>query len=191
MTDTNLSTTLPNAGKANPANPPLPAQATTAPERARRKRVPMSVPVRCLEVPEIPGYHLHWIKESNIPRAIAAYYQFVDDNEVPVNHRNPGTDSSVSGSTDLGARISINAGLGANGQTERLFLMKLAEEYWLEDRAAIDNRNSQIMTQIFRGEKILDPEDHPVDAKTEATRYVDLERTHEKRPLFSRPRKKV
>jgi hypothetical protein len=168
---------------ANPANSSQESRGN------RRARVPMSVAMRKLEVPQIDGYHLHWIKESNIPRALAAYYEFVLDEEVPINQRNPGMDTQVSGNTDLGARVSIAAGIGANDKPERLYLMKLAEEYWIEDRAKIDGRNASMMSQIFRGEKILDKDEVSDDVKS--TRYVDLQRTHERRALFNRPRAKT
>lgn len=162
----------------NPAN-------TEATVKGARKRIPMSVPYRKLEVPEIAGYHLHWIKSSNIPRALQAFYEFVMNDEVPVNQRNPGMDSTVSGNTDLGAQISIAGGMDKEGRPERLHLMKLKEEYWREDRQAIDERNAGIMGQIFRGEKILGTErDKPED---QGTRYVDPERT---RALFNRRRVK-
>jgi hypothetical protein len=174
MTTTNASEIL---TKNNPANK------TVEPKGNRRERIPMSVPLRKLEVPEIAGYHLHWIKESNIPRALAAYYEFVEWNEVPVNQRNPGTDTEVSGNTDLGSHVSIAAGMGANDKPERLVLMKLAEEYWLKDREVIDARNAGVMGSIFRGEKILGSErDKPRD---EGSRYV----TPETKALFARGRR--
>jgi hypothetical protein len=160
-----------------------PANKTVEPKGNRRARVPMSVPLRKLEVPELAGYHLHWIAEANIGRALQAYYEFVEDREVPVNQRSPGTDTEVSGNTDLGSRISIAAGHGENGQPERLYLMKLEESLWLEDRAQIDARHASMMGSIFRGEKILGTErDKPGD---EGMRYVDMERT---KALFSRKR---
>jgi hypothetical protein len=161
--------------------------ATAAPERGRRKRIPMSVPQRKLEVPLIEGYHLHWIKESNIGRALAAYYTFVGDDEVELNQRNPGTDTETTGNTDLGARVSITAGIAENGKPERLYLMKLEEEYWLADKLAIDTRNAQVMGSIFRGEKILDSD----RAKDTSNRYVDQERTSFRPALFNRPRPKA
>lgn len=180
MTTTNASEVLEGA---NPANVKQESKGN------RRARVPMSVAMRKLEVPEIPGYHTHWIKESNIPRALAAYYEFVEDREVPINQRNPGLDTEISGNTDLGARVSIAAGIGADSKPERLYLMKLAEEFWIEDRAKIDGRNASMMGQIFRGEKIIDKDEVSNDVKTH--RYVDMERTRERRALFSRPRAKA
>lgn len=166
-----------------------PANRTQESKGNRRARVPMSVAMRKLEVPEIPGFHTHWIKESNIPRALAAYYTFVEDHEVPINQRNPGMSTDQSGNTDLGSRVSIAAGIGADSKPERLYLMKLEEQYWLEDRAKIDDRNASMMGQIFRGEKILDKDEVSKDVKD--NRYVDMERTRERRALFSRPRKKA
>jgi hypothetical protein len=156
----------------------------------RRARIPMSVAMRKLETPQIPGYHTHWIKTSNIPRALAAWYEFVEDFEVPqINQRNPGINTEISGNTDLGSRVSIAAGIGADDKPERLYLMKLPEDLWLEDRAKIDGRNASMMGQIFRGEKILDKDE--VSDSVKDTRYVDMKRTKERRALFSRPRQKV
>jgi hypothetical protein len=169
--------------KNNPANP------TVEPKGNRAARIPMSVPMRKLEVPEISGYHLHWIKESNIPRALGAWYEFVDFDEVPVNQRGVGTDTQITGNTDLGSRISISAGIGADSKPERLYLMKLAEEHWLEDRRKIDERNANQLSGIFRGEKILDKAE--VNPDIAETRYVDKDRTYEKRALFQRRRQKA
>jgi hypothetical protein len=180
MATTNASEILEGS---NPAN-----QASES-KGNRRTRIPMSVAMRRLEVPELAGYHLHWIKESNIPRALAAFYEFVDYNEVPVNQRNPGIDTEISGNTDLGARVSVAAGMGPNDKPERLYLMKLAEDYWLEDRAKIDSRNAEMMGQIFQGEKIMDKDEVSDDVRS--TRYVDMQRTRGPRALLNRKRAKA
>ena len=171
---TNVSDTV------KPSNP---ANAEAKPKHDRI-RIPMSVPVRALEVPDIPGYHTHWVKESNIPRALQAWYQFVEDREVPMNQRGVGTDKSISGNTDLGTRISIVSG------GERLFLMKLAMEEWLSDRKKIDERNAQIMSGIFRGEQIIDSGPNGERQGTTDQRYVDPDRTFNRPALFNRRRAK-
>lgn len=178
---------MPNASDI--LTPNNPANKTVEPKRNRKNRIPMSVPMRKLEVPEISGYHLHWIKESNIPRALQAWYEFVDFDEVPVNQRGVGTDTEMTGNTDLGSRVSISAGIGEDGRPERLILMKLAEEHWQADRLAIDTRNAGIIGSIFRGEKILDKGE--VSADVQETRYVDPDRTSYKPALFQRRRKKA
>jgi hypothetical protein len=168
--------------KNNPANKEV------EPKGNRMARVPMSVVVRKLEVPEIPGYHTHWIKESNIPRALQAWYEFAEFDEVPINQRNPGMDTEKSGNTDLGARVSIAAGIGADSKPERLYLMKLKEEYWSADRKKIDSRNAEVLQGIFKGEQILqeDGNSRPIDS----LEYVSPEATYHKPALFSRKRKK-
>jgi hypothetical protein len=174
---------MPN--KSEILEPNNPANKTVEPTGNRRVRIPMSVPLRRLEVPEIDGYHCHWIKESNIPRALQAFYEFVNDHEVPINQRGIATDTEMSGSTDLGSRVSISAGIGADNRPERLYLMKLALQYWDEDRQKIDERNAQKLQGIFRGEVILDKGE--VDDKTKELRYVNHEHT---KALFNRRRAK-
>lgn len=168
--------------------PNNPANAEVEPKRNRANRVPMSVPSRKLETPEIPGYHSHWIKESNVPRALQAWYEFVSYDEVPVNQRGFATSMDVTGNTDLGSQVSISAGIGADGRPERLILMKLAEDLWLADRKAIDERNASIVGSIFRGEKIIDKDQ--VSADVSETRYVKREETSFRPALFQRRRKK-
>jgi hypothetical protein len=187
--ETTTTKAAPSSNASDMLSGANPANNTQEPKGNRRARIPMSVVMRKLEAPEIPGYHTHWFKTSNISRALAAYYEFVEDDEVILNQRNPGIDTEVSGNTDLGSRVSIPAGIGADDKPERLYLMKLAEVYWLEDRAKIDSRNASLMGQIFRGEKIIDKDEVSKDIKE--TRYVDMDRTSEKRALFSRRRAKM
>jgi hypothetical protein len=163
----------------NPAN-------KAAQAKGERKRVPMSVPMRKLETPDLPGYHLHWMKESNIPRALGAYYEFVTFDEVPINQRSIGTSTELSGNASLGSHVEIAAGTNEQGKPENLVLMKLKEEYWLEDRASIDERNANVMGGIFRGETILGTEKDAPDDR--GSRYVDKERT---KAVFNRPVRKA
>lgn len=124
-------------------------------EPLRRRRIPLSVPRRKLEAVPIPGYVLYWFKESNIPQAIEAGYDFVDNREVTINQTNEGNSSSTSGNTDLGSRVSvIGDRSNENGQPERLVLMKIREEWWREDREILDNKNAATMQQIF-GEGVI------------------------------------
>ena len=166
---------------ANVIQPNNPANATAVP-KAARKRIPMSTPERKLEVPSIEGYHLHWIKTSNIPRALRAGYDFVDSQEIDTHSLNPANDKTKSGNQSLGSHVEIAAGTDAQGHPEQLVLMKLPEEYWRSDRAQIDQRNASVMGAIFRGEKILGEETD--SREDQGTRYVDKERT--KAALYQR-----
>jgi hypothetical protein len=156
----------------NPANAPAPTA---------RKRIPMSTPQRKLEVTEIPGYHLHWFRDDNIPRAVQAGYEFVDAKEVHVNQVNVGSSKDITGNADMGSRVRVVGGVAESGGAEHLTLMKLREEYWREDRRAIDERNASVMSAIFQDEQILGSEKLSADDRSQ--RYVGT-------ALFQRPTRK-
>ena|SRR5208282_5373746 len=160
----------------NPANKPL---TQAAPER---KRVPMSTPVRRMEAPEIPGFKLYWFLEENVPRAIQGGYEFVEIDELPINQRGIAASGSVTGSTDLGSRVSIIGNkTGNNGRPEQQFLMKIREEWYNEDHKVLERRNAQIMSGIFRDESI--PGSENVRPEDRGLRYV-------KTALMNRPARK-
>lgn len=126
-------------------------------DRAERTRIPMSLPQQKLAVPDIPGYHLHWMmgSPSRIAQAKKAGYDFVDENEVDVVNSDLGGDASKSGSTDMGTRVSVVAGGTAeNGSEQRLYLMKIRQEYWEEDQASLEDRNEQIASTLRGGQDI-------------------------------------
>lgn len=169
---------------------PNPATSTSAPSRAERKRIPMGVPVRKLEVPPIPGYVTLWIMNtpSEIQRALNGGCEFVDSNEIQLNNVSLGGDSAESGNTDMGSRVSVVAGkeLGKDGQAERLVLMKLKEEWYQEDEL-LREEQSEKTASALRGGLIGSDKDRPGDTQF---RYVDPKRT--KIPdLFIRKRRKV
>lgn len=122
---------------------------------AERKRIPMSAPVQKLEVPEIPGYHLHWMRGTpdRLEQAQNAGYEFVDRKEVKVNSVGLGSPTAISGSTDLGSRVSVVAGGGDSegGQATRMYLMKIKLELWNEDQASLQRRNDSVADALTYG----------------------------------------
>jgi len=158
--------------KSNPAN---------AAEKTTRKRIPMSVPQRKLEVTEIPGYHTHWFRDENVARALQAGYEFVDDKEVILNQSGVGTSKDISGNADMGTRVRVVSGTASDGSAEYLTLMKLKNEWWDEDRKELEARNASVMSAIFRDEQIMGSEN--VSPEDKGTRYV-------KTALFNRPVRK-
>lgn len=156
--------------------------ATGAAERVSRPpRRPMSTARQRFQTPEIPGWHLHWFKEDNVPQALDAYYEFVDRNEVNMNQLNVALGGNSSG-TDLGSRVSLIADKTESGSPVRAYLMKLKEEYWLADRAEIDARNSSIMQAVFGDEAKADTGEGL--KALEKTSYRD-------QALFNRPARKA
>ena len=158
--------------QANPGSlPSAPANPANAPEKRKREatRIPMSVPQLKLEVPEIPGFHLHWFLGSNIHRAQRAGYTFVEDDEVDLVNMGLADDASRSGNTDLGSRVSAFAGGLVEGTPEpqRLYLMKLPQELRDEDVLALEAVNERIAAALRGGQNPSNvaggPEETPQD----------------------------
>lgn len=156
---------------------------------AERRRIPMSVPVQKLETTPIPGYHLHWFNNdpARLQRALDGGYEFVDDREQRLNNTSLGGDSSISGNTDMGSRVSIASGqeLGKDGQPSRLVLMKLKQEWWDEDKEALEAKNAKIRESLLGG---LVGAEHE-SGRDAQHRYVDKTRTQI--PDFFKPKRKV
>ncbi len=144
---------------------------------AERKRIPMSVPVQKLEVPEMAGYHLHWFRGENarISRALDGGYEFVKSGELALNNVSLGGDSAESGNTDMGSNVSIaeGSGVGGDGQPLRMVLMKIKLEWYEEDQRLMENRNEQVAASL-RGGLLGSENDAQGDT---AKRYVDKART--------------
>jgi hypothetical protein len=142
-----------------------------------RKRIPMSTPVRKLEVPEIPGYHLHWFMNTSarVQRAIEGGYEFVDEREVRINSVALGGDSASSGNTDMGSRVTVLSGseLDTDGQPARLVLMKIKLEWYEEDQKLNEDRNERV-AEALRGGTMGAEKDASGDTRM---RYVDKTRT--------------
>lgn len=125
-----------------------PAQSSGVPER---KRIPMSIPQTRLSVPEIPGFVLYWHLGKNVQRAIKAGYEFVQDDELELSESGV---SSTRESADLGTRVSSAAGaemLDAQGQPERLYLMKLRKEWWDDDQKAKEKGSEELLQSLRIG----------------------------------------
>lgn len=136
---------------SNPADKA--ASPANAPEKKvdARSRVPMSVPQRHLEIPDMPGYHLHWFLTSRVGRALRAGYEYVDPEDVDVNNFDIAGDASASGNSDLGSRVSVPAAIGGDSD-ERLYLMRIRQEWWEQDQEALADTNEGI-AKALRGGK--------------------------------------
>ena len=144
---------------------------------AERKRIPMSVPVQKLEVPDMPGYHLHWFlgHADRIDRALEGGYEHVGEREVRMTASSLGGDTTASGNTDMGSRVSVISGseIGRDGQPIRLVLMKIKQEWYEEDQKILEGRNEHVASAL-RGGLIGTEKDGPNDTMH---RYVDKART--------------
>lgn len=148
-----------------------------------RKRIPLSVPQRKLEVPGIPGFYLRWFRGTpqRLAQAERAGFEFVDEKEVELNNLSLGGDATKAGNTDLGSRVSVIEGSETDGagQAVRMYLMKQPLALKKEDDAITEERNDSVADALTaqyrqgvvggRAEGEL-PEDM-------AARYVDKSRT--------------
>lgn len=161
----------------SPATPAASKEAVV--QSPERSRIPMNVPVRKLEVPEIPGYRLYWFRneQGRLMRARSAGYEFVQDHEVALNAFGMGSETADSGNQDMGSNVSIVAAdrPGADGQLVRLILMKIKQELHNEDvRLYEENVTDKIAASLYGG-RIGQEHEKGDDA---VHRYVDKARTN-------------
>lgn len=125
-----------------------PARRVTA-----ENRVPMSLPNTKLAIPHMDGFYLYWHLGKDVPAARKAGYQHVEDHELDVEQKNVANSAADSGSTDMGSNISVSAGrgLGEDLQAERLYLMKLPQEFRDADLAAQGKVNESIAVALRAG----------------------------------------
>lgn len=134
------------------ANPAEPVKTSVS----NRKRIPMSVPTRKLVVPEIPGFKLRWVRgtEGRLNQALQAGYTFVGRGEVALLNADLAGSSAANGNTDLGDRVSVASGDEViEGNSVRLYLMKLPQGYWDEDEMAEQARQAETV-RALRGQGI-------------------------------------
>jgi len=151
----------------NPANNLAERQENTT---ARRRRIPMTMATRKLEVPEIPGFYLHWVngEPDRVARAINAGYDFVQKDELPGYSLELGDKTGIGGDADMGDRISqIAGGTATDGQALRLYLMKLPMEFREEDLKSRDEEAEKVIQALYN-----DPNAHGVSGQDNDRRYV-------------------
>lgn len=128
---------------------------------AVRTRIPMTLPTLKLGVPDRPGYVRQWFldKAGEIDRALRGGYEFVRPEHVRPSNTGLGSDPASDGNTDLGTRVSLHGGRAENGGSERLYLMEIKREWWLEDQKVLADRNEQVALAIRGGSMGMEKED--------------------------------
>jgi hypothetical protein len=146
-----------------PTDPIIKIEETPAanPANAKSTRVslagfqPMSAGTKKLDVPEREGYHRRWFRgdAGRIAKARRAGYEFVAPEDVALNNFDLGGDANASGNTDLGTRVSVISGDGADetGQPARMYLMECPIEYYEASRQIIEERNLDIADALKGG----------------------------------------
>ena len=133
-----------------------PADATNTEGPAERKRIPAGAPTLKLAVPEIPGYTLYWFTGKNVAKAIQGWYEHVKDDEIQLTQTGIGSGLDDAANSGLGTIVErAGGGFDDNGQAERLYLMKIKTEWFLEDQKAMtgpDSRLGQLQQNLKKGQ---------------------------------------
>lgn len=163
--------------KSNPSN--LPEKTA-----AERKRTPMTLPVSKLAVPDIPGYHTHWMRGTadRLAQAQAAGYEFVTPEEIQLDNIGLGGDASKDGNDDMGSRVSRVAGGGdvdGGGNAIRLYLMKQKMEWYKDDQKLLHDRNDSVAEALSTAYRTgtVGGQAQGETAADVASRYVDPKKT--------------
>jgi hypothetical protein len=157
---------------------------TVAPGKteAERRRIPLSVPQRKLEVPDIPGYHLRWFRGTpqRLAQAERAGFVHVTEDEIGLNPVSLGGDATKAGNSDMGSNVSVIEGseVDGSGQAVRMYLMKQKMEYKLEDDAIIQKRNDSVVDALTGqyAQGAVGGQQPGESAEDFSTRYVDKKR---------------
>lgn len=113
----------------------------------QRRRQPLNGRALKLEVfGEIPGHHLYIAKDEGARLMLMenAGYSFVEEGELQGF-------GAQAHNTDPGTRVRFVLGVKGSGEPLYGYLMKIPEEFWQEDQAAIEKANREIDAQIRGG----------------------------------------
>lgn len=102
---------------------------------------------------QIPGFHLHIFNDEpgRIQTALEGGWEFVHPDEVGgVGER------VTSVNTDLGDKVRFLVGTGDNGDGAYAYLLKIKQEWYDEDQAALQERNDLVDSAIRNGTNAKD-----------------------------------
>lgn len=116
-----------------------PVKTTVATKPTRNKRIPLNGTRTKLGIDKkIEGYHLHWINDTvgRLYDAEQGGYEFVSPSEV--------------GASDEGNRVKRRVGVNEDNTPLFAYLMKIREDWWLEDQAESQKLPDQF-DELVRG----------------------------------------
>lgn len=135
--------------------------------------LPMNHAQLKLQVEPRPGFVRYWFRGTpdRLDRARRAGYRFVEQGEVGINNRDLGGDAKVSGSTDMGTRVSVISGEGVDGagQPMRLYLMECPEEVYKRGQKMQEATNRGIADALTGG--LIGADETGESAQDRAARY--------------------
>lgn len=120
----------------------------SARQRTRKRNVFNGTETKLRVSNQIPGYHLHIFNDiaGRIQSALDAGYEFVTPGEVG------GVSVNVTDrNTDLGDRVRFLVGRTETGEPMYAYLLKIRQDWYEEDQAALEQRNMLIDEAIRSG----------------------------------------
>lgn len=121
---------------------------TSARQRTRKRNVFNGTETKLRVSNQIPGYHLHIFNDiaGRIQTALDAGYEFVAPSEVG------GVSVNVTDrNTDLGDKVRFLVGRTETGEPMYAYLLKIRQDWYEEDQAALEQRNMLIDEAIRSG----------------------------------------
>ena len=96
----------------------------------------------------IPGYHLHVLNDitGRIDTALQGGYEFVTESEIEGV-----TNNVTSRNTDIGDKVRFLVGKTDTGEPLYAYLMKIKQEWYDEDQAAIAEKNNKVDSALKKG----------------------------------------
>jgi hypothetical protein len=136
---------LRKAERDNPTIEPTPAEDGSL---RKRRNVFNGTEAKISVRQAIPGYHLHVFTDTGgrIKEAVDSGYEFVAPGEVGGVSENV-----VSRNGDLGERIRYLVNPRATGSEQFGYLMKIRQEWFEQDQADLQAKNTKIDTAIRKG----------------------------------------
>lgn len=114
--------------------------------------IPMGASELQLAVPEVPGFVLYWFADrpGRIVRAQRQGWVFVKSDEVDIpNFKTIAGDTTVSGNSDLGSRVSVYGHTDERGAVVNLYLMKISDDKWKELEASREQQSDRVVDAIM------------------------------------------
>ena len=149
----NLDSTNNRGEEQRQSHGQVPRSENERPQRERKRGTFSGTSQKLSVTKSIPGYHLHIFNDdgTRIEDAISGGWEFCTPSEV-------GRTSShvVSRNADLGEKVKFRVGKLESGEPMYAYLMKIKEEWWLEDQALAQSKNDLIDEAVRTGKDAKD-----------------------------------
>jgi hypothetical protein len=156
-------------------NPSVSQEDLQVAKATERKRVPMSIPRRKLEVADRPGWVRYWVNDypGRVQQARAGGYDHVLEGAVDIANNSLGADSTNSGNAGMGSPICLTVGTTDQGGPLLAYLMEIPEEWHQADQKVIQDK-VDLIDKTIRRQGIAADGESGVDSKNRYVKTAEL-----------------